>query len=94
MGRFTAKDVAALAGVDPSTVSRVLRGSTPQHRYDPATVRRVREAARQLAYIHSRAARALRTGQTKCIGLLISAIVNPFFAELAVCIDRHARLQG
>lgn len=94
MGRFTAKDVAALAGVDPSTVSRVLRGSTPQHRYDPATVSRVREAAKQLAYIPSRAARALRSGQTKCIGLLVSDIGNPFFAELAARIERHARQQG
>jgi LacI family transcriptional regulator len=94
MKRFTAKDVAALAGVDPSTVSRVLRGATSQHHYDPDTIRRIRSAATQLGYVPSRAARALRTGVTHRIGLLVSDISNPFFAELAGRIERHLRGKG
>ncbi len=89
--RTTARDVARVAGVDPSTVSRVLNEAFDRHRYAPKTVARVRRAARQLDYRPSVAARALRTGKTMLLGLVVSDIANPFFAELAARVERRAR---
>jgi LacI family transcriptional regulator len=94
MHRTTAKDVAAAVEVDPSTVSRVLHGNSPRHRYDPRTVRRIREAARRLGYRPSGTARALRTGKTTLIGLVVADIASPFFAELAGRVERHLRASG
>ncbi len=94
MRRATAKDVAAAVAVDPSTVSRVLHGNSPRHRYDPGTVRRIREAAKRLGYRPSGTARALRTGKTTLIGLVVADIASPFFAELAGRIERHLGTSG
>ena len=94
MANVTAQDVARLAGVDPSTVSRVLNRSFSRHRYTPETVGRIRKAARQLGYRPSLAARALRTGNSMLVALVVSDIANPFFAELAGSAERHAREQG
>ena len=89
--RATARDVARLAGVDPSTVSRVLNRAFDQHSYSIETVARVRQAARQLRYRPSLAARGLRTGKTMLLGLVVSDIASPFFSELAARIERRAR---
>ena len=94
MTRVKAKDVAQLAQVDPSTVSRVLGRGSSSHRYDPKTVERVREAARSLGYRPSGMARALRTGKTMLVGMVVPDIANPFFAELAGRIERHIRAAG
>lgn len=97
MARATAKQVAELAEVDPSTVSRVLsqiHRPSARHRYDPRTVRRVREAASRLGYRPSVTARALRTGKTCLVGLLVADIASPFFADLAARIERHLRGRG
>lgn len=94
MTRVKAKDVAQLAQVDPSTVSRVLGRNNSSHRYDPKTVERVREAARHLGYRSSGTARALRTGKSMLVGLVVADIANPFFAELAGRIERHIRAAG
>ena len=92
--RVSARDVARLAGVDPSTVSRVLRGKTVQHRYAPETIERVRRAAAELNYRPSLAARALRTGRSMMVGMVVSEVANPFFARLASHVERAAWDQG
>ncbi len=91
MSKVTGRHIARLLSVDPSTVSRVLAGNSPAHRYDQRTVRRIRETASRLAYRPALAGRALRTGKTCLIGLLVSDIASPFFSELAGRIERHAR---
>lgn len=55
------KEIAVFAGVSPSTVSLVLNGKAELHRISPATVRKVREAARQLGYRPNIQARRLRS---------------------------------
>ncbi len=72
----TIYDIAKLAGVNPSTVSRAL--STPG-RINAKTEARVKEAAKQLNYRVNPFARALPTGRTKMIGLMIADITNPVF---------------
>ncbi|GAA2581907.1 LacI family DNA-binding transcriptional regulator [Microbacterium binotii] len=66
-------DVAAHAGVSAQTVSRVVNQSP---RVDPATRARVEAAMSALGYRMHRAARALRTGQTRTIGLVVSTLAS------------------
>ncbi|MGY2061612.1 LacI family DNA-binding transcriptional regulator, partial [Nocardia gipuzkoensis] len=76
----TIRDVAALAGVSPATVSRVLNAD-PRVAADLGE--RVRDAVAKLGYRPNSAARSLRTRATKVLGLIIADIQNPFFTALA-----------
>jgi DNA-binding LacI/PurR family transcriptional regulator len=69
--RISMADVAAHAGVSAQTVSRVANGSP---RVDPATRARVEAAMAALGYRMHRTARALRTGRTRTIGLVVSSL--------------------
>ena len=82
----TILDIAAEAGVSKSTVSLVLQGS-PLIR--PETADRVREAARKLGYIYNRRAAELRRKASNTIGVLINDLMNPFFAEVLVGLERR-----
>ncbi|QBD78872.1 LacI family transcriptional regulator [Ktedonosporobacter rubrisoli] len=73
------QDVAKRAGVSISTVSRVFNGTAT---VSAEIALRVRNAAQELQYQPSRAARALRANRSTIIGLLISDIQNPFFSSL------------
>ena len=75
----TIYDVAALAGVSPATVSRVLNGRP----VSPAKERLVTEAARTLNYTPNRVARTLRRQLSEVVALVIPDIENPFFTSLA-----------
>jgi len=66
-------DVAALAGVSGQTVSRVANNSP---RVDPETRLRVEQAMAELGYRPHQAARALRTGRTHTIGLVLSTLAT------------------
>lgn len=94
MAKVTSKDVGRLAGVHPSTVSRVMNRAFDKYTYDPETIARVEKSARQLGYRPSNAARALRMGKTMLLGVVVSDIANSFFGELASLIERYARAQG
>ena len=82
MRRVTIKEVAALAGVSPSTVSRVLNGKDAGH-MRPETKERVLAAIRALDYTPAKAARTLRKRKTGVIAILLPDISNPFFSLLA-----------
>ena len=71
--RASMADVAAAAGVSSQTVSRVVNDSP---RVDPATRARVEAAMEGLGYRMHRAARALRTGRTDTIGLIVSTLAS------------------
>ncbi|MGZ0712520.1 LacI family DNA-binding transcriptional regulator (plasmid) [Coraliomargarita sp. W4R53] len=64
-------DVAQRAGVSGQTVSRVVNNSP---RVDPETRTRIEVAMAELGYRPHQAARALRTGRTHTIGLLVSTL--------------------
>lgn len=89
--RITASDVAQRAGVDRSTVSRILNRAFENHRYSPETVVAVREAAETLGYQPSKTGRALRLGRSMMIGLVVPDIANSFFAQLASDIESALR---
>lgn len=72
----TIYDIAELAGVNPSTVSRAL--SKPG-RVSAKTVQKIQDAAEKLNYQVNVFARALPTGRTNTIGLIVADITNPAF---------------
>jgi DNA-binding LacI/PurR family transcriptional regulator len=86
-------DVAELAGVSMSTVSRVANGSGL---VSAPTRERVERAMKSLDYQPSRVARRLRRerGKAHLLGLIIPDIQNPFFADLARGVEDVARQQG
>lgn len=73
MLRVSMADVAERAGVSAQTVSRVANDSP---RVDPETRARVERAMSDLGYRMHRAARALRTGQSRTIGLIVSTLAT------------------
>ncbi len=78
-GAPTIYDIAAVAGVNPSTVSRAL--SRPE-RVAEATVARVKQAAQSLNYQANPIARALHTGRLQTIGLIVADLLNPVYFEV------------
>lgn len=74
------KDVAAAAGVSVGTVSNVLN---QPDRVSARTAERVQQAIRELGFVRNDAARQLRAGRSRSIGLVVPDIGNPFFAEVA-----------
>ena len=81
---ITMVDVAREAGVSRSTVSLVLRNSPL---VADATRARVQEAIRKVGYVYNRGAAGLRTRQSQTVGLVITDMRNPFFAELTVGVE-------
>jgi hypothetical protein len=77
--RVTIRDVATATGVAPSTVSRAL--SLPD-RVNPATQQRIQRAARDLGYVPNSQARALTSGRTRAVAVLVSDITNPFYFDV------------
>jgi LacI family transcriptional regulator len=86
--RPTVQDVAREAGVSPSTVSRALhtRGYA-----SPDVRARVRAAAERIGYVTDHNARNLRSRTSTSIGVLISDLRNPFYADLAAGIEEELR---
>jgi len=76
--RVTSVDVAKAAGVSQSTVSLVLSGKSAG-RISAKTEEAVRHAAEELGYRPNMAARALRTGAARSVGLVVPDVTHPFF---------------
>jgi LacI family transcriptional regulator len=74
-------DVARTAGVSKSTASRAL--ARPEMVAEP-TRKRVLDAAEKLNFQHNRAARALTTGRTGLIGLILPTLTNPYYGPLVL----------
>ncbi len=89
--RVSMADVAAAAGVSGQTVSRVVNDSP---RVDPATRERVEQAMADLGYSPHRAARALRTGRTETIGLVVSTLASVGNSRMLQAIADAASTRG
>ena len=83
----TIREVSRLAGVSPSTVSRVINGTA---NVDIEKRERVLEAINQTNFQPNELARALYKKSSKIIGLIVPNIENPFFSELARTIEEAA----
>ena len=87
----TIVDVARLAGVSPSTVSRAL--STPD-RVNHVTRARIEKAAAELSYLPSAQAQSLSLGRTKTVAVLVPDITNPFYFDLIRGTQRQLKASG
>ncbi|MBI5282380.1 MAG: LacI family DNA-binding transcriptional regulator [Candidatus Solibacter usitatus] len=87
MKRSSIKDIARLARVSHSTVSRALSGSTL---ISPETAGRIRKIAEESGYRPSAAARSLVTSRTATIGVVVTSIADPFAAEVVLGIEDAA----
>ena len=85
------RDVAEAAGVSVGTVSNVL--NRPE-RVQPATVERVLAAIERLGFVRNDAARQLRAGRSRTIGLVVLDLRNPFFTEVARGAEERAGERG
>ena len=73
------KDVARAAGVSLGTVSNVLNNPDG---VAPENVAKVKAAIKNLGFVRNDAARQLRAGTSRSIGVIVPDVRNPFFAEL------------
>lgn len=89
--KITINDVALAAGVSVSTVSLVLSG---KGRISSATGERVNQAIEQLGFVRNRQAASLRGGQSGVIGLIVSDLSKPFYAELTAGLTDALERQG
>lgn len=87
----TMADVARQAGVSISTVSHVLNETRP---VNAATRQRVLDAMVATHFRRNALATALVTSRTHAIGLSISALQNPYFANLVHSIEKRASARG
>lgn len=87
----TSRDVARLAGVSQPTVSRALRDDA---RVSEATKARVRDAAKLLGYVPSEAGRALSSGRTRRIGLLLTDLDNQFYSHIIAPVHQELETLG
>ena len=87
----TLKDVAKLACVDVSTVSRALNNTSYVH---PDTRARIMEAVKQLSYQPNLLAKGLRQGKRSTLGLVVPSIKLTIFGEIAQGIEMEARKLG
>ncbi|MGO8695396.1 MAG: LacI family DNA-binding transcriptional regulator [Rectinemataceae bacterium] len=85
------KDVSKLAGVSPSTVSRVITGTI---RVDEDTKKRVLEAIDELKYKPNLIARGLRNRSGRLIGLMVPEIMHETFAAFISHVEEACVRRG
>lgn len=85
---ITMKDIARDLGVSVVTVSKVLRNHSD---ISAETRKRVQQRVKELNYQPNPAARALLTGRTNLIGLIVPDLVHPFFSQVAKGISARLR---
>ncbi|MGA9583916.1 MAG: LacI family DNA-binding transcriptional regulator, partial [Terracidiphilus sp.] len=73
------RDVARRASVSIATVSRTVNGIST---VAPELAERVWNAIKEVGYVPNTQARALVSGRSRTLGLVVSEITNPFFPEL------------
>ncbi len=85
------RDVAAMAGVSVGTVSNVLNRPT---KVSGPAAERVLAAIKELGFVRNDAARQLRAGRSKTVGLIVLDVRNPFFTDLARGAEDQAATAG
>lgn len=87
----TIVDVARLAGVSTSTVSHVVNGTRP---VNDETAQRVLAAIGKTGYRQDTLARSLRRSRTDSVGLVVTNVSQPAFAEMVRGVEREAAGAG
>jgi len=90
-GSVSIRDVAQRAGVSIATVSRAVNRIPT---VDPELAKRVWQAIDEVGYLPNTQARALVSGRSRMLGLIVSEITNPFFPELVQEFENLAVAKG
>lgn len=85
------REVAKMAGVSPSTVSRVMNGTANVNDEKRQLVQKV---IRETGFKPNEVARTLYKKSANIIGLIVPNIQNPFFSEMACAIEEEAYRRG
>lgn len=91
MKRVTIKDIAKLADVSYSSVSKALNG---KGKISDKTKEKILRICKEEGYHANILARNLSTRKTDVLGLIIPDISNPFYSELSLKVDFFAKQQG
>lgn len=91
MKRVTVRDIAAVAGVSSSTVSRALNDHPA---ISPQTKQAVRDACKVLNYVPDLTAKGLSGHETNTIGIVVPDISNPYFSALCTAMEGRAAEAG
>ena len=94
LGPVRMRDIAIVAGVSQSTVSRVLNDAPTRVPIAAETRERVNQAARQLGYRPNPLARGLRGASTMLIGAVVRDFSDPFFATAIEALAVEAMARG
>jgi LacI family transcriptional regulator len=89
--RATLKEVAKAAGVSLASASYAINGAGS---VGEATREHILKVAAQLGYRPNQSAKAMKTGRTGAIGLIVPDLTNPFFPSLAQVVIQAARTAG
>ena len=91
MAKPKLSDVAARAGVSPTTVSRVLnnRGYLSE-----STRTKVHNAMRELGYRPNAIARSLQGQRSQTVGLIFPTVANPFYGEMVYRLESYLAEAG
>ena len=88
----TLKDIAKIAGVSITTVSKVINDKTFD--ISDETVERIKGILEEENYVPNVLARSMRTNKTNTIGFIIPDIRNPFFTEMARGVEDEGYKSG
>jgi len=91
MNRSNILEVAKLAGVSPSTVSRVTSGSAVVRE---ATRKRVQEAMDKLGYQPNSAAQSLSSKRSNTLGMVVAGLDGPFYGPMISGVESALRAHG
>ncbi|OZF07735.1 hypothetical protein CH300_04770 [Rhodococcus sp. 15-1154-1] len=92
MTAMNMKQLAALAGVDVSTVSRALRGDS--RRVAASTIERIQKLAQETGYVPDPLASSLRSGRSRMLGVVVPVLDDIVMAILATAIEEASRELG
>lgn len=89
--RPTLKELAKAAGVSLASASYAVNGTGS---VSPKTRAHVLKTAEEIGYQPNQLARAMKTGRSQVLGLILPDLTNPFFPNLALSIIQNARQHG
>ena len=89
--RVTLKDVAKVCGYSANTISRALRGD---QKLPEKTRSLISQTAQEMGYIRNMSAQTLRLGRSHTVAIIINAINNPYYTNMASDINLYLNQNG